>query len=401
MPNAAPDLECQIFSSFSDIEAERARWDEFAAFHGAPIYMSFDWCRLWWEFYGGRRRLAIFRVLADKELVGLLPIFIDDIGLGPFGITLARLVGAADGPSRVFDPPLRPDVAARVVHTVVDTLIGGRMCDAVILGPVSFGYAGVTDPAPLFDGEPYRIQTRLIGPLTFFDLSDQPEDYLATLPGSEQRRRKHDLRNLARHGAKETMIVGPGPEIETEFREMARLHTGDWDAKGRLGHFRAWPKAGEYHLALAKCLSGLDRLRLLKIEADQETVLYDYIYAFGRSYFGELRARSLDRKWSKISLGSCALVFMLRHAVREGMTCLYVGVGHNEYEARLGAAERPAVTIMVSPKRWPARVRVAAFSLVYALVELLYFKIWYMRIQPRLPKFFRRPIWKFWSRISI
>jgi hypothetical protein len=83
------------------------------------------------------------------------------------------------------------------------------------------------------------------------------------------------------------------------------------------------------------------------------------------------------------------------------MTCLYVGVGHNEYEARLGAAERPVVTIMVSPKRWPARVRVAAFSLVYALVELLYFKIWYMRIQPRLPRFFRRPIWKFWSRISI
>jgi CelD/BcsL family acetyltransferase involved in cellulose biosynthesis len=261
-------------------------------------------------------------------------------------------------------------------------------------------YAGIVNLTSMFNGEPYRIQTRLIGPLTFFDLSKQPEDYLATLGGSEQRKRRHDFRYLAHHGAKESVVVGPGPEIETEFREFARLHTNYWESKGRLGHFHAWPRAFEYHLALAKCLSDLNRLRLLKIEAGQEVILYDYNYIFGRSYFGELRARSLDSKWSKISLGSCALISMLRRAVQERITCLYVGVGHNEYETRLGAVECPVVTVMISPRKWHARVRVAVFSLVFSLLELLYFKIWYMRIQPRLPRFFRWPIWKFWSRIS-
>jgi hypothetical protein len=326
--------------------------------------------------------------------------YIDSVGCWPFRIRVARLIGTTDGPTKVFDPPVKTDVAPLAVKTVVDILIKERMCDLVGFGPVRSRYPGIADLIPLLRSEPYRVQIRPSGTLTFFDLSQQPEDYLAILGGNEQKKRRYEFRYLARHGAKETLVVGPGPEIEAEFREFARMHADNWESKGRLGHFKSWPKALEYHLALAKCLSALNRLRLFKIEVGQDTLSCDYGYIFGHSFFWELPARSLDKKWTKISLGSCALISMLRRVVQERITCLFAGVGRYEYKTRLGAEECPVVTVRIYPKKWSVRASVAVFYGGVSLFELLYFKIWYMRIQPRLPRFFRWPIWKLWSRIS-
>lgn len=362
--------------------------------------MSFDWCRIWWEFYGEGRQLAIFMVTADNMLAGLLPMYIDNFGLWPFKIRIARLVGATDGPTRILDPPIRPDIASTVIKTVVDTLLQEKSCDLVSIGPVKSPYPGISGMISEYDGKPYRARLKQTGIIAFYDLSRQPEDYLTTLGPSEQKHRRYDFRYLARHGAEEAMVVGPEMEIEMEFRRFARMHTDDWNVKGRLGHFNAWPRAFDYQLTLTKCLYRLNRLRLHRIRTGQDIISYDYGFVFGRSYFWELRARSLDDRWAKISLGSCALIWLLRHAVREQVTCLYAGVGSQEYKTRLGAEERPVVTVSFTPKSRLSGVRVAAFNLVHKLLEILYFKIWYMRIQPRLSRFFRRPIWKFWSRIS-
>ncbi len=398
--NSKPRLEWQAFSSFSELEPERDRWDELAILLGSPIYLSFDWCRLWWQFYGGHRDLALFKILADGELAGFLPLYIDSFGPRPFGIRMLRLVGAAFGPTRVFDPPLRPDIASRTVRLIIEDLFRRKLCDVVQFGPVTERYAGLTDLGSLADGATFRVQRKPAGVLTFFDLSSQPDDYLVSLGGHEQRKCRHDFRYLSQRGAAVTMVLGPAPDIEAEFRDFARLHTEYWESRCRLGHFRAWAKAYEFHLALAKCMAGLDRLRLLKIRTDQSAILYDYNFVFGRAYFGELRARSLDSLWSKISLGNCALISTLRYAVKEQRTCLYAGVGRNEYEARLGAEECPVVTITAFPRTRIGRFRASALSLLISLVGLLYFKIWYMRLQPKLPRVLRRPIWRFWSRIS-
>jgi CelD/BcsL family acetyltransferase involved in cellulose biosynthesis len=362
--------------------------------------MSFDWCRIWWDFYGGRRSLAIFLVKADGELAGFFPMYIDKFGVWPFGLRIARLIGATDGPAKVLDPPVRPDVASLAVKAVTDSLLSDGMCDILSFGPVRSEYPGIADPVETFGTGEVHIRVRSAGVLTYFDLSDQPEDYLATLGKVEQKKRRYDFRYLTRHGMKETVVTCQDRDLETEFLAFAQMHTSNWESKNRLGHFGAWANALDFHRALTKCLGGLDRLRLFKLEAGNDVISYDYGYVFGRSFFWELPARSLDGKWAKISLGSCALISLIGRVVRERRICLYAGVGRYDYKRRLGAQECPVLTIRVIPQRWPARARAAVFDLVVSLLEFFYFKIWYMRVQPVLPRPFRRPIWKFWSRMS-
>lgn len=395
-----PQITCQWYSSFSDLEPQRTRWDEFAASVGAPVYMAFDWCATWWEFYGRRRRLVIALVEADSELIGLFPLYIDRFGLPPLGLKIARVVGATDGPTRLMAPPVKPGMAAPAIRAIVEEMLGRRLCDLISLGPVESTYPGLDDLAGLLARDRCQFQVRPSGIVTVYDLSARPDDYLETLGSAEQKRRRYDFRYLERNGAKESVVQGPWSEIDREFQAFARMHTLSWEAKGRPGHFGAWPRAQEYQRTLAERMAGPGRLQIFKIEANGEAICYDYGYVFGRSFFWELPGRSLDLRWAKISLGSCALIIMLRRAVREGITSLYAGVGRYDYKTRLGGEERPVVTMRARRRGLAVTARLAAFELWFRLVEVLYFKFWYMRVQPRLPRFCRRPIWKIWSRMA-
>ena len=52
------NLNVRIENSFLD--SLRAVWDEAAVELGATIYMSYDWCKTWWDFYGANAELKIF-----------------------------------------------------------------------------------------------------------------------------------------------------------------------------------------------------------------------------------------------------------------------------------------------------------------------------------------------------
>lgn len=362
--------------------------------------MSFDWCRIWWEFFGQRRRLAVGLVWSSRELIGLFPMYIDSIGRPPFGVRIARIIGATDGPTRLLEPPVRPDLAHLSIRAFIDCLLDRQNCDLISLGTLKSTYPGLEELETRLVGERCQMRIRPSGVVTFYDLSARPEDYLTTLPASEQKKRRYDFRYLARYGAKEALFTGPGPDVAKEFHKFVRMHTNSWEAKGRPGHFRAWPQAPEYQRKLAEFLAGLGRLRLFKIEVNSEAICYDYGFIFGRSFNWELPARSLDKTWAKISLGSCALIAMLRRVVLEGVTCLYAGVGSYSYKTRLGAKECTVVTVRIFRKSMGTRIRIAAYDLFHTLIKILYFKIWYMRVQPRLPQWGRRPIWKFWARMA-
>ena len=95
-PNKGPvdELHCRIETSFESLVSFRHTWDEAVIRLGGSLYMSYDWCRVWWEFYGAGKKLRIFVFSAAGEVVGILPVYIDSIGIRPVMFKVARLVGA-------------------------------------------------------------------------------------------------------------------------------------------------------------------------------------------------------------------------------------------------------------------------------------------------------------------
>src|SRR5512140_891799 len=76
-------LQCRVERSFAALEQFRQSWDEAVIRLHGSVYMSYDWVRTWWHFYGSGKELRIFIFTAGEKIVGLLPIYLDTVGLWP------------------------------------------------------------------------------------------------------------------------------------------------------------------------------------------------------------------------------------------------------------------------------------------------------------------------------
>ena len=79
-------------------------WDEFIEGIDGEIFLTYDWCRIWWKYYGAGRELRIFVFRRDKAIIGILPVFLDRLGIAPLGLRVVRLVGTDHMPVTIMFP---------------------------------------------------------------------------------------------------------------------------------------------------------------------------------------------------------------------------------------------------------------------------------------------------------
>jgi CelD/BcsL family acetyltransferase involved in cellulose biosynthesis len=188
--------------------------------------------------------------------------------------------------------------------------------------------------------------------------------------------------------------------VEAEFTKFVDMHTTQWSSEGRPGHFGAWPDAAGFHFDLIRELGKNNALRLIRIIADGTVISYQYCYRFGDSYYWELPARLLGGKWEQFSLGSSGVVTMINEAIREGINKIEAGPGGYEYKVRLGAIEFGTKIIRVGRRGLKTAIKGKVVLLISFVIDVIYHKIWYRRIQPRMPRMMRWGIWSGWFRLQ-
>ena len=120
---AARQLSIRVLHSFADAESLRSAWNDLVLRSGADVYQTFDWCRLWWQYYGARRQLHLLLCFADEELVGLVPAFVETLWLGPVRLRVTKMIGA-DFTIQLCNLPVLPDVLSDVAGWAIQSFLG-------------------------------------------------------------------------------------------------------------------------------------------------------------------------------------------------------------------------------------------------------------------------------------
>lgn len=394
----AQQLNCRLETSFAKLEAFRDAWDHATSRLGGSIYLSYDWSRLWWEFYGAGKALRIFVFSSADEIVAILPIFIDLIRFGPFRLKIARLVGS-NIPPKVFNPPVAPALANDVFERVLRQLFGEEGCDALSFGPVSELHSSaeaLLRAARRAPGLVARASPTSGNVHSVWHLPETIDEYFQSLSRNERKNRKADLKKLqAEHAGRVEVVRAPG-QVEAEFEAFRQQHAAQWVPVGKSGHFGAWPRATEFNRALVQAHGRLGRVRFVRILAREKTIANLYAYAFGGCYYSELPARSLDPQWDRFSLGPAGIVATIGAAIGEGITRMEGGLNHYDYKLRLNAKEHATTIIRLVANRLSNRLRFSVFVRLRACAQLAYDALWRERLLPRLPARLRRPQWRGW-----
>jgi len=392
----------QVFDSFSKIESSlQAAWDELVARAHGSLYLSYGWASTWWSVYGAGSRLRLLVCYHGDTLVGVMPMYVQSLRIGVSRVTIARLVGA-NVPPKVFDPPLNPEHAFSCVQSILSHLVQVEHCDVISIGPLSKECVAKGNLIAAAQNRPDVVRAvREVpsGVYTHFELPGTYDQYMSSLSRSERNNRKYYHRLLCREHEVRVEDLRTRDQIEAEFDSFVCLHTEQWRRQGRPGHFGAWPQAKFFNRSVSLALAGLGRTRIIKVTADGIPILYQYAFVLGSRCYWQLPARATGKPWERFSLGATAAVMLLRYCIEQGIDHVEAGLGHYDYKTRLHATESPVSTIrVVARQRW-ATFRSALLGFVYEITNLLYHKIWYMRLQPRMPSCFRRGLWKGWIRL--
>lgn len=390
--NVVPrELNCQVERSYEALDVLRHEWDQAVIDLEGPIYMSYDWTRLWWQFYGNGRQLRVFIFRASGRIVGIIPLYLDSIGLSPLSLRLARLVGACV-PPKVFDPPIAEEWAEQIWHEVIRQLFGHDQCDLLSLGPIASDYrpaAALREACRQQAALVSRCESRPRDVRTLYHLPASYDEYLNSLDGKERKVRRKKLRDLEGAWPIRTEIVREAGAVEREFEMFAEQHAQQWQADGRPGHFHAWPDALEFNRALVKALGQLGRVRFYKLMAGEQVATNQYTYIFGRTLFAELPTRINGPEWERFSLGCTSQIKLIEAAIGDGVQRMESGLAHYEYKILTGGKESSVNMIHVVRKGALSRARVFCCRKLNGLLRLVLHKVWYRKIMPRLPAAFR------------
>jgi CelD/BcsL family acetyltransferase involved in cellulose biosynthesis len=395
-------LKMRVETDFVALEELRELWDETMLELGGSIYMSYDWSRTWWEFYGARKQLRIFLFYNDLKLVGIVPIYIDRLGFKPFDLSVARLVGS-NIPPKAFNPAVHPEWAEPIFDVILKQILEKDRCDLVSIGPVreTSGFLQHFERAA-------RKHLRLCakasrdreGVDTVFHLPNTMEQFFEAMDKDERKKRKYEMRLLAKEPSVGRDVITLPDQTEAEFESFTALHASQWRDKGKLGHFGSWPKGKQYNLALVQSLARLGRVRFVRILVGGEVVSSQFAFVFGNTWYWELPARVIDRKWNRFSLGTTGFFGLVEQAIKEGGRCIEGGLAHYDYKQKLNGTEHGMDVLRVVANRPESKVLTVLYTWLRKCLLLAYYKIWYSRISPRLPAAFRKPIWSFWLRLD-
>ena len=394
----AKKLHCRLETSFDKLETFRDTWDDATSRLGGSIYLSYDWARLWWEFYGDGKALRIFIFSVGDQIVGILPIYVEVIRFGPISLKIARLIGS-NIPPKVFNPPVDPALADDVFQQVLLQLFREDGCDALSFGPVSELHCSaeaLSRTALLALGLVAQGSDLSNGVHSVWHLPETMGEYFQSLSRNERKNRKADLKKLrTEHVGRVEVVCEPG-QVEAEFENFLQQHAAQWAAEGRTGHFGAWPRAAEFNRALVKAHGRLRRVRFVRILAGEKTITNLYAFAFGGCYYCELPARSIDTQWDRFSLGPIGIVATIDAAIGERMTRMEGGLGHYDYKLRLNAKEHKTRILRAAANRPSSRLRFLFFTLLRTCGHFGYLKLWHQRLLPHLPIRLKRPQSRAW-----
>jgi len=391
----------ELISSFDEVSALRQEWDSFIESVFSDIYMTFDWCRIWWEHYGKNRQLRIFLIYREGELVGLLPFFLQTVWLGPTWLKMAKMVGS-DFTTSMVNLPVRSEVAYDVFTSVIDYLITKEGSDVVWFGPTGDSHERLNKLRKAIDDGSVAVLFRdsVRAPYTVFQLPESFDEYINSLSKRQRGNLRRDLNLIDRSFTLTQDVVESEDATKSEFEKFVQMHTAQWKAEGRLGHFHDWPLASDFNMRMALAQAQQGRLRLVRLLADETVASYQLCYAFGNRWYWRLPARLVGTEWDKYALGRIGLIKEIEMALAEGVREIEAGAGHYDYKVKLGGKEYTLHTIMLVRKQWFCRWRAFLFANLSDFLHFCYYRAWFCRLAPKLP-FKRRPLWKIWIRTRL
>jgi CelD/BcsL family acetyltransferase involved in cellulose biosynthesis len=344
--------EAKLLGAAEALREHRPRWRELAELRG-NAFVTPEWFEAWLEHYGQGAEVSVAAVNGeDGELLGLVPFAVAGSALS----RSARIAGSnlAD---YVHPVAAAGDEAAVAQAALAALAEADRSWGALVLDNVDASSAWWR--AELRDGRgaELRRRERSASVLPYASLAfDSYDDYLASRSASFRKQLRRLDRRLEREAAIELRQTSDASELRADLATFFRLHFARWEGRG--GSSLAGGSAQAFHETFAAAALEADWLRLLVLEAAGEPIAAFYGWRVGGRF--AFYQAGFDEAWSKFSVGLILHGRVIERALAEGADEYDMLLGSEPYKFRFCESVRDVATQVLTRRRHPAALAVAA-----------------------------------------
>lgn len=381
------NIHVRIYDSFDDLDSLQQEWDQYMESISSEIFLSFDWCCLWWKYYGKGRELKIFIFKQKDQIIGILPLFRETFGQWPIYLNVIKIVGTDFMPITI-NIPLKREYLEDIIHSLISNLNQIGSWDIIYLGALCGKCELVEDLEKTFKENlpaSYNISIKTTDVQTYFKIADNLDAQLATFNKAKRKQMRHFYKqpingNIVSFDSR----YADENNFESFFTAFVRMHQKKWQEDGQAGHFGDWPESYNFHHEIALKQIKHDRLRLLQIKINNEDIGYQYSYKFGDAYYLYLNARKEISQLGQINSHILLLCEDAKKAMTENVRFFDAMRGKYDYKLQAGGYLLPIRDLYIYSAQSFNFIRVSSFKLFFKLLDILYFKIWRRRLAPRL-----------------
>lgn len=374
-----------VIASVDDFDRLEEEWKSLVDKTDVTVFQTYEWLKTWWSHFGGQGQLHIITVRHDRQLVGIMPMFIDTYRV--FGIPVYRclrmigsLVMQPKGGSfpvvlafsDYLDMIAMPEHESKIIECIglhFKLNQERKIFDEVILEEIPEDSAMYPDIIKQMSGENWICEVTEASECPVLTLPETWEEYLQ----SQSRNSRYKIRACLRK-------VEPGAEfnystclskneITEAFDKLVRFHQQRWNNLGQSGIF-ADPRILAFIKEITFQFSDKNWLWVEKLSADNQTVAVDLMYVFKDRIY--LIQRGFDDSSPVINQGpgNILLYHIFRSGIKRKMKMYDFLRGMEDYKLRLTSQTIRNKTIIARGADTEHLFRKMVYANIHRIVHL-------------------------------
>lgn len=250
--NTNSEVKLNIITNEKGFKELEGAWNRLTKLADSPVYVSFDWLKTWWKYFGRHPKREIYIILCyvGKQLVGIAPCYIGVSKIGPLtmqkrlhlmgcGTSRNEMFGFLDdyGYSDFLDFIVDPNYEDSVAQKLVAYFIANNEeLDKISFNHVPEGCFIVRKILPLLKQQKLSHSISKSDKCIYIQLPDTLDKYIKNL-GSSSRRRRFRKKLKPVNKKYDVEEVNTLEESKENAELLCKLHQEQWNSLGFPGIF--------------------------------------------------------------------------------------------------------------------------------------------------------------------
>ena len=338
-----------------DFEALELEWNEIAWKSDSHIFQTYEWNRIWWKHFGTKKKLHIVALYSEDTLVGVAPLFEDDVTLfgrkvysclrflgsyvsQPEGEPLAGNISYSDYLDYIIYPGFEKIFYKKILHYFKEIK---SEFDEIIMDEVSEESATYNTMTPLLEmsnyGLSYKIEEASASPVILLDSSWKA--YLDSMNVKDRYNARRYFKRSKKGGKKafEIKKIEHAEELSDVLNEMIRMHQKQWNSRGFAGTF-AEKRMLEFFIEISTSFyekGWIEFNMAIPEETGVKFVAVDVFLTYKNRVYLMHRGMDEDSLYRKQGPGNVLLYARLNEAINDGVKVFDMLRGAEEFKLRM------------------------------------------------------------------